>query len=144
MWKLKGEEYRIHGMWGWQWVSAHRPAPHTPMGTVGLRAGANKHMVPVKSSVGLKSLSVNPGIYKQLAARNPSLRPSLLSPKQRASLGGEEKGVEERKELLITGPSECVCVCVCVCVRENACVCVCMCVCVCVFMRERERECLFK
>ncbi|XP_045626029.2 nucleosome-remodeling factor subunit NURF301 isoform X1 [Procambarus clarkii] len=106
VWKLKGEEYRVHGMWGWQWLSAHRRAPHTPMSSVGLRAGGDKYMVPIKGASGLRSLSVNPAIYKQLASKTPSLRPSLLSPKQCALLvDSRNVPTEEKKNEIIIASS---------------------------------------
>ncbi|XP_071513894.1 nucleosome-remodeling factor subunit NURF301 [Panulirus ornatus] len=106
VWKLKGEEYRVHGMWGWQWLSSQRRAPHIPMSTVGLRAGGDKYMVPIKGASGLKSLSVNPAVYKQLASKTASLRPSLLSPKQRAVEIDSEVTTEEKKnEIIIASAS---------------------------------------
>ncbi|CAL4137206.1 unnamed protein product, partial [Meganyctiphanes norvegica] len=74
VWKLKGEEYRVHGLWGWQWNSAFRKTTHVPQSSVGLRAGPEKYMVPIKSTAGLRTLSLNAPIYKQLAAKTPSLQ----------------------------------------------------------------------
>ncbi|KAK8737064.1 hypothetical protein OTU49_004783, partial [Cherax quadricarinatus] len=108
VWKLKGEEYRVHGMWGWQWCSVHRRAPHLPMCTVGLRAGGDKYMVPIKAPTGLKSLSVNPAVYKQLASKTPSLRPSLLSPRQQlqaAAAATTQATQEEKKNEIIIASS---------------------------------------
>ncbi|KAK4328159.1 hypothetical protein Pmani_001432 [Petrolisthes manimaculis] len=87
VWKLKGEEYRVHGMWGWQWVSSYRRAPHIPMTSVGLRAGGDKYMLPIKGPGGLKTLSLNPAMYRQLATKSAALKPSLLSPSQRRAEG---------------------------------------------------------
>ncbi|XP_069982461.1 nucleosome-remodeling factor subunit NURF301 isoform X1 [Penaeus vannamei] len=101
VWKLKGEEYRVHGMWGWQWLSSHRRAPHTPMSTVGLRSGGEKYMVPIKSPTGLRSLSINYAVYKQLASKAPSLKPCLLSPNQRSQEMVVESSSEEKKNEII-------------------------------------------
>ncbi|KAK7079315.1 hypothetical protein SK128_021119 [Halocaridina rubra] len=105
VWKLKGEEYRMHALWGWQWLASHRRTCHVPMSTVGLRAGPEKMMVPIKGTAGLRSLSVNPSIYKQLTAKSPSLKPTLLSPKQLAEeAANAETPVEEKKnEIIIAG-----------------------------------------
>lgn len=48
VWKQKGEEYRVHGQWGWQWLSNSRNYKMVDHRTVGLRAGAQKYMVRVK------------------------------------------------------------------------------------------------
>lgn len=107
VWKLKGEEYRVHGMWGWQWLSSHRRAPHTPMSTVGLRSGGEKYMVPIKSPTGLRSLSINYAVYKQLASKAPSLKPCLLSPNQRSQEMVVESSSEEKKnEIIIASTSK--------------------------------------
>lgn len=105
VWKLKGEEYRVHGMWGWQWVSYYRRAPHIPMTSVGLRAGGDKYMLPVKGTGGLKTLSLNPAMYRQLATKYPALKPSLLSPNQRR-VEGTLPNADGTKDLLITMASK--------------------------------------
>lgn len=64
-------------------------------------------MVPIKGASGLKSLSVNPAVYKQLASKTASLRPSLLSPKQRAVESDNEVTTEEKKnEIIIASASK--------------------------------------
>ncbi|XP_066966214.1 nucleosome-remodeling factor subunit NURF301 isoform X1 [Macrobrachium rosenbergii] len=107
VWKLKGEEYRMHAMWGWQWVASHRQTKHVPMSSVGLRAGPDKYMVPIKGSAGLQSLSVNPSIFKQLILKTPSLKPSLLSPKQLAAEAdcSEAPPEEKKNEIIIASAS---------------------------------------
>lgn len=43
VWKQKGEEYRVHGQWGWLWLSATRTYRALDARTVGLRAGPVRH-----------------------------------------------------------------------------------------------------
>lgn len=66
VWKQKGEEYRVHGQWGWQWLSYTRIYKYIDCRTVGLRAGAYKYMVQVRDERGLKIMSVDPATYKIL------------------------------------------------------------------------------
>ncbi|EEB14731.1 fetal alzheimer antigen, falz, putative [Pediculus humanus corporis] len=53
--KQKGEEYRIHGQWGWRWLSSTRKLIIKDARTMGLRAGPQKIMVQVKD--GIKEVS---------------------------------------------------------------------------------------
>ena len=39
IWKQKGEEFRLHGQWGWRWISATRPLGKLDARICGLRAG---------------------------------------------------------------------------------------------------------
>ena len=39
IWKHKGEEFRLHGQWGWRWLSATRPYRRQDYRQCGLRAG---------------------------------------------------------------------------------------------------------
>ncbi|XP_075219983.1 nucleosome-remodeling factor subunit NURF301 E(bx) isoform X3 [Lycorma delicatula] len=66
VWKQKGEEYRVHGQWGWLWLSASRNYKCLDCRKVGLRAGPQKYMVQVKDDKGLKILAVDPKTYKFL------------------------------------------------------------------------------
>lgn len=61
--KQKGEEYRIHGQWGWRWLSSTRKLVVKDARTVGLRAGPEKIMVQVKDGTSIKLLAVDPGTY---------------------------------------------------------------------------------
>ncbi|KAL1451374.1 hypothetical protein WDU94_005758 [Cyamophila willieti] len=70
VWKQKGEEYRIHGQWGWQWLNATRNLKKLDCRTVGLRAGAVKYMVQVKDDYGLKILGVEPHIHRYFMRKN--------------------------------------------------------------------------
>ena len=76
------------------------------MHTVGLRAGPDKINVPIKSPSGIKTLAVNPQVFKQLSAKTPSLRPSLLSPKERVMIKIEDEEQEKKNEIIIASSSK--------------------------------------
>jgi nucleosome-remodeling factor subunit BPTF len=50
VWKQKGEEYRVHGQWGWLWLSTSRKFKIQDCHKMGLRAGPQKIMVQVKGN----------------------------------------------------------------------------------------------
>lgn len=66
MWKQKGEEYRVHGQWGWQWLSSIRNYRAVDCRTVGLRAGPQKFMIQVRGMChfSFKLLNSNNHNYK--------------------------------------------------------------------------------
>ncbi|KAK4876450.1 hypothetical protein RN001_012872 [Aquatica leii] len=66
LWKQKGEEYRIHGRWGWLWLSSVRNLKTETCLKKGLAAGPQSYMVQVRDNVGLKILNVNYSTYKYL------------------------------------------------------------------------------
>lgn len=66
IWKQKGEEYRVHGQWGWLWISNSRKNKTVDPSKLGLRAGPQKIMVQIKDQIGLKILAVDPSTYEQL------------------------------------------------------------------------------
>ncbi|XP_063972664.1 nucleosome-remodeling factor subunit NURF301 isoform X2 [Diachasmimorpha longicaudata] len=60
IWKQKGEEYRVHGQWGWLWISASRRFKSD----VKLKSlGPQKIMVQIRDSGGIKILAVDPPTY---------------------------------------------------------------------------------
>lgn len=63
LWKQKGEEYRIHGRWGWLWLSSARILRHVNSRELGLAAGPHKVMVQVKTNAGEKILAVEPSMF---------------------------------------------------------------------------------
>lgn len=63
LWKQKGEEYRIHGRWGWLWLSSTRNHRIVNCFEMGLAAGPQKYMVQVRDEIGLKILSVDSNMY---------------------------------------------------------------------------------
>ncbi|XP_058794232.1 nucleosome-remodeling factor subunit NURF301 isoform X2 [Phymastichus coffea] len=66
IWKQKGEEYRVHGQWGWLWISASRRHKPADISKMGLKAGPQKIMVQIRDQVGLKILAVDPSTYEFL------------------------------------------------------------------------------
>ncbi|XP_071445006.1 nucleosome-remodeling factor subunit NURF301 isoform X3 [Hetaerina americana] len=66
VWKQKGEEYRIHGQWGWLWLSATRKLKISNSKLLGHLAGPHQMMVQVKDDKGLKILAVDPNTFKKL------------------------------------------------------------------------------
>lgn len=50
VWKQKGEEYRVHGQWGWLWLSTVRKFVIQDCHKMGLRAGPQKILVQVKGT----------------------------------------------------------------------------------------------
>lgn len=66
LWKQKGEEYRIHGRWGWLWLSSARILRHINSRELGLAAGPHKVMVQVKTNAGEKILAVDPSMFSFL------------------------------------------------------------------------------
>lgn len=67
LWKQKGEEYRIHGRWGWLWLSSTRNHKIVNCFELGLAAGPQKYMVQVRDEIGLKILSVDSNMYSFLS-----------------------------------------------------------------------------
>ena len=50
VYKQKGEEYRIHGQWGWLWLSSTRRVKIADSRDLGLSSGPYKYMVQVKGN----------------------------------------------------------------------------------------------
>ncbi|XP_046404076.1 nucleosome-remodeling factor subunit NURF301 isoform X3 [Ischnura elegans] len=66
VWKQKGEEYRIHGQWGWLWLSATRRLKMSNCKFLGHSGGPHQMMVQVKDDKGVKVLAVDPNTYRKL------------------------------------------------------------------------------
>lgn len=66
IYKQKGEEYRVHGQWGWLWISISRKYKFQDSRKMGLRVGPQKINVQVQDQVGLKVLTVDPSTYEFL------------------------------------------------------------------------------
>ncbi|KAE8752789.1 hypothetical protein FOCC_FOCC000527 [Frankliniella occidentalis] len=66
VWKQKGEEYRVHGQWGWLWLSSARKFVIQDCHKMGLRSGPQKIIVQVKDDSNTKILQVDPKTYKFL------------------------------------------------------------------------------
>ncbi|XP_072386734.1 nucleosome-remodeling factor subunit NURF301 isoform X2 [Diabrotica undecimpunctata] len=71
LWKQKGEEYRIHGRWGWLWIRTPRNFQHVDCRQLGL-ASPQRIMVHIKDSKGTKVMSLDPAAYKFLKSGNLS------------------------------------------------------------------------
>ncbi|CAH1971965.1 unnamed protein product [Acanthoscelides obtectus] len=69
LWKQKGEEYRIHGRWGWLWIRTPRNFKHSDCRELGLSGPPQKMMVQIKDSNGNKVAALDPNMYKFLMAK---------------------------------------------------------------------------
>ncbi|KAJ1519876.1 hypothetical protein ONE63_004117 [Megalurothrips usitatus] len=69
VWKQKGEEYRVHGQWGWLWLSSARKFVIQDCHKMGLRAGPQKILVQGKDDSGMKLLQLDPNTYRFLEKR---------------------------------------------------------------------------
>ncbi|RZF42669.1 hypothetical protein LSTR_LSTR001464 [Laodelphax striatellus] len=83
VWKQKGEEYRVHGQWGWLWLSASRNYKYLDCRKCGLRAGPQKYMVQVKDDKGLKIIAADLNTYKVLERKR--MRDDLIAENKDAS-----------------------------------------------------------
>lgn len=71
MWKQKGEEYRIHGQWGWLWTSATRKfKKHNLNSKLSLSHGPAKITVRVREGNVIKVLAVEPKTYEYLTSND--------------------------------------------------------------------------
>ncbi|XP_049867331.1 nucleosome-remodeling factor subunit NURF301 [Pectinophora gossypiella] len=67
-WKQKGEEYRIHGQWGWLWNSATRKfKKYNGTSKPTLSSGPAKIAVRVREGSVIKVLAVEPKTYEYLS-----------------------------------------------------------------------------
>ncbi|XP_053625011.1 nucleosome-remodeling factor subunit NURF301 [Plodia interpunctella] len=67
VWKQKGEEYRIHGQWGWLWNAATRKfKKHNTTPKQNLLNGPAKIAVRVREGSTIKILAVEPKTYEYL------------------------------------------------------------------------------
>ncbi|KAG5899121.1 hypothetical protein JTB14_021623 [Gonioctena quinquepunctata] len=66
LWKQKGEEYRIHGRWGWLWIRIPRNFQHVNSREMGLAAPPQKNMMQIKDSSGNKVLALDSHTYNFL------------------------------------------------------------------------------
>lgn len=65
-WKQKGEEYRIHGQWGWLWNSSTRKYKKHINAKACLLNGPAKIAVRVREGSIIKVLAVEPKTYDYL------------------------------------------------------------------------------
>ncbi|XP_028161986.1 nucleosome-remodeling factor subunit NURF301 [Ostrinia furnacalis] len=72
-WKQKGEEYRIHGQWGWLWNSTTRKFKKQNTNVkLSLMSGPAKIAVRVREGNVIKVLAVEPNTYEYLISDNKS------------------------------------------------------------------------
>ncbi|VVC31946.1 Hypothetical protein CINCED_3A007015 [Cinara cedri] len=64
--KQKGEEYRIHGQWGWQWLSKTRDYKLADSSKQGLAAGPAKRIFQGKDDKGLRTYSITETLYESV------------------------------------------------------------------------------
>ncbi|XP_018571402.1 nucleosome-remodeling factor subunit NURF301 isoform X2 [Anoplophora glabripennis] len=69
LWKQKGEEYRIHGRWGWLWIRTPRNFQHVDSRELGLAAGPQKIMVQIKDPNGNKVVALDSNLYRFLTTK---------------------------------------------------------------------------
>ncbi|XP_064211217.1 nucleosome-remodeling factor subunit NURF301 isoform X2 [Tribolium castaneum] len=69
LWKQKGEEYRIHGRWGWLWLSTSRNFKHVNCNEMGLAAGPLKYMVQLADESDTKVVGLEPEMYKYVLSK---------------------------------------------------------------------------
>lgn len=102
VWKQKGEEYRVHGQWGWLWLSASRRYRSANLGKAGLRAGPQKIMVQIRDQGGIKILALDPPTYEFLIKE-------YCKPKELKEVKTEpEESVECKQEIKKEEPGEAV------------------------------------
>ncbi|XP_077292315.1 nucleosome-remodeling factor subunit NURF301 E(bx) [Arctopsyche grandis] len=70
IWKQKGEEYRIHGQWGWLWHTATRKFRRYPNYKTGLSSGPQKIFAQVQIENAIKIICVQPKTYDFLSKEN--------------------------------------------------------------------------
>ncbi|ODM94816.1 hypothetical protein Ocin01_11866 [Orchesella cincta] len=84
VYKQKGEEYRIHGRWGWIWLSNLRRCKSQDCREKGLLAGPHKHVIQVKNEMGkVKTMLIDPGVYSKLMAKRnltTTVKPPAAAP----------------------------------------------------------------
>ncbi|CAK1552071.1 unnamed protein product [Leptosia nina] len=100
VWKQKGEEYRIHGQWGWLWNSSTRKFKKLYKNMkLSLSNGPAKIAVRVREGSIIKVLAVEPKTYEYLIADGPTDQAVLnkLPPSMRNMT--LEKDIEDFEEI---------------------------------------------
>lgn len=71
VWKQKGEEYRVHGQWGWLWNSGTRKfKKRNTNSKLSLCNGPAKIAVRVREGSVIKVLAVEPKTYTYLTSND--------------------------------------------------------------------------
>ncbi|XP_060530010.1 nucleosome-remodeling factor subunit NURF301 isoform X2 [Cylas formicarius] len=70
LWKQKGEEYRIHGRWGWLWIRIPRNYRIIDSSRLGLAAGPHRYFIQIRDKNGQRKIvALSPNMYKFLMNR---------------------------------------------------------------------------
>ncbi|XP_050535545.1 nucleosome-remodeling factor subunit NURF301 isoform X2 [Daktulosphaira vitifoliae] len=77
--KQKGEEYRIHGQWGWQWLSKTRDYKLADSSNQGLAAGPAKRIFQGKDHNGIRTFSIPETIYESVIKKECVIDPEVFS-----------------------------------------------------------------
>nr|CAB3516219.1 unnamed protein product [Spodoptera littoralis] len=98
VWKQKGEEYRIHGQWGWLWNSSTRKYKKHVNAKACLLNGPAKIAVRVREGSIIKVLAVEPKTYDYLISKegeNKDVMEKLPPSMRNLKVDKDEDGFEE-------------------------------------------------
>ncbi|XP_035437164.2 nucleosome-remodeling factor subunit NURF301 isoform X1 [Spodoptera frugiperda] len=98
VWKQKGEEYRIHGQWGWLWNSSTRKYKKHVTAKACLLNGPAKIAVRVREGSIIKVLAVEPKTYDYLISKegeNKDVMEKLPPSMRNLKVDKDEDGFEE-------------------------------------------------
>ncbi|XP_059483006.1 nucleosome-remodeling factor subunit NURF301 isoform X2 [Neocloeon triangulifer] len=119
VYKQRGEEYRIHGQWGWMWLNQARKFKAESCAGMGLKGTPQKLMVQVKEDRVTKIIAVDLPVYNKLIDRSDLLTvsdsqipkpegyvPSSTRLKERAEASRLKTPVKEEEEVNVTDSPE--------------------------------------
>lgn len=98
VWKQKGEEYRIHGQWGWLWNSSTRKYKKHGVTKASLMSGPAKIAVRVREGSIIKVLAVEPKTYDYLISNegeNKDVMEKLPPSMRNLKIDKDDDGFEE-------------------------------------------------
>lgn len=98
VWKQKGEEYRIHGQWGWLWNSSTRKHKKHSNAKPCLYSGPAKIAVRVREGNVIKVLAVEPKTYDYLISNegeNKDVMEKLPPSMRNLKIEKDEDGFDE-------------------------------------------------
>lgn len=98
LWKQKGEEYRIHGRWGWLWLTSSRIHKIVNSNDHGLAAGPQKVMLQVKDNANLKNVSIDPKMHAFLI-KNVNSNGNLEIKQKKEDGGGDHPHPQDYSKL---------------------------------------------
>ncbi|XP_065345796.1 nucleosome-remodeling factor subunit NURF301 isoform X2 [Cloeon dipterum] len=118
VYKQRGEEYRVHGQWGWLWLNQARKFRAESCANLGLKATPSKMMVQVKEDRVTKIIAVDFSVYNKLIDRTDLLTvPESQIPKpdgyvhtvrhkEKSSEPKVKPPVKEEEEINVTDTTE--------------------------------------